>query len=81
MVEIAHQRPGPEQSEQGGAVLVERDVEHRDFITCYRVDALEQPDIAFDAGDERCISGLAETQLLQSAYAVGVAVECVVAGH
>src|ERR1700676_662516 len=61
MVEIAHQRPATEQPEQGGAVPVERDVEHRNFITCYRVDALEQPDIAFDAGDERCISGLAET--------------------
>src|SRR6266403_2983980 len=81
MVEIAHRHPGAEQSEQGGAVPVERDVEYRDFVTCYRVDALEQPDIAFDAGDERRISGLAEPELLQSAYAVGVAVECVVAGH
>src|SRR6202521_6289203 len=34
MVEIAHQRPATEQPEQGGAVAVERDVEHRNFITC-----------------------------------------------
>src|SRR5450432_540930 len=81
MVEIAHPCSGSEHPEQGRAVLVERDVEHRDFIPCYGVDALEQLDIAFDARDERGISGLDETQLLQRAEAVRVAVECIVAGH
>jgi hypothetical protein len=81
MVEIAHGYPGFEQPEQIIAVLMERDIEHRNGVAGLPLDATQQSDVAFDAGDERSSLRFSETKLLQGAQAVGVAVECVVAGH
>src|SRR5216683_1948757 len=81
MIEIAHRYLGFEQSEQIFAILVERNVEHRNGVAGLTLDAPQQCNVTFDAGDERCPLRFDETKLLQSAQAVGVAVERVVASH
>src|SRR6266571_7844642 len=81
MVEIAHGYPGFEQSDQILAVLMERNVEHRNVVASLPLDATQQCNVTLDAGDERSSLRLGETKLLQGAQAIGVAVECVVASH
>src|SRR6266702_3647061 len=81
MVEIAHRYSGFEQSEQIFAILMEGNVEHRNGVAGLTLDAPQQCNIALDAGDERCLLRFDETKLLQSAQAIGVAVERVVASH
>src|SRR6266849_2371569 len=81
MIEIAHGYPGFEQSDQILAVLMERDVEHRNVVAGSPLDATQQFNVALYAGDERSSLRFSETKLLQGAQAVGVAVERVVASH
>src|SRR6266704_2616570 len=81
MIEIAHRYPGFEQPEQIFAILMEGNVEHRDGVAGLTLDAPQQRNVTLDAGDERCLLRFDETKLLQSAQAIGVAVERVVASH
>ena len=70
-----------QQGDQGIAIFVERDIEHGDFVAGDRVDALQQIDIAFQAGNAIRIARLLQTQLLQRANTIGIAVENIVIGH
>src|SRR6266508_212849 len=81
MVEIAHGYPGFEQSDQILAVLMERNVEHRNVVAGLPLDATQQCNVALDAGDERSSLRFSETKLLQGAQAIGIAVERVVGSH
>ena len=56
VVEIADRCPGVEEPEQIVAIPVERDVEHRDLVAGVGMYALQQPDVALDAGDELRVS-------------------------
>src|SRR5438552_8237480 len=81
VVEIANRRASFQQTMEVLAVGVEGDVEDRDLVTGRRVHAPEQLDVAFDAGDECCVTRIGQAKLLQRTEAVGVAVECVEARH
>src|SRR6266853_599868 len=81
MIEIAHRCPGFEQSDQIVAVLMERNVEHRNVVAGPPLNATQQCNVALYAGDERSSLRFNETKLLQGAQAIGVAVERVVASH
>jgi hypothetical protein len=81
MVEIAHVHSGFEQSEHIVPVLVERNVKNSDGVLRLSLDASQQLDVTLDAGDQHRGLWLHETQLLQGAQAIGIAVERVAAGH
>ena len=70
-----------EQREQRRPVRIDGNVERRHGIASPRGDALEQRDVALDAGDERRVARRIEPQLKQRADAVGIAVERVEMAH
>src|SRR5262245_16083377 len=78
MVEIADARARNQGTCDGGAVRVERDVEHGQLVAAHRRATLDQPDLAFRAGDELGLARLREAQLMQGADPVGVAIEDVI---
>ena len=77
MVEVADLHACLEQREERDPVHVERDVEDGAAIAALRGAGhlREQRDVALDAGDERPGGRAVETQLLERAETVGVAVE------
>ena len=81
VVEVADLHARLEEGEQRGPVHVERDVEHRAAIASGALHPPEQGDVALDAGDERAGRRAVETQLLERAQTVGVAVEDVAVIH
>jgi len=85
MIEILNPHATGQQSEQGVAVYLERDVEHGDTVAGLRIDARKQGDVALGAAHAdavgRVFSGPREAQLVQRAQAVGVAVEDIEVAH
>ena len=64
MVEILHGGACPEKPVDVAAVLLERNVEHDDFVTGASGHPAEQFDVALDARHENCVRGIDQTQLL-----------------
>ena len=78
MIEILDAHAPLEQAQQGLAVAVQRDVEHGDAVAGLRRDAIEQLDVALDAGHQDRGQRSGQAQLVQGADSVGIAVEDVV---
>src|SRR5260370_526594 len=75
MIEIPATYPGLQHANQMATVRFQRNVEHRNFISAPGLYAGEQLDIALDPGDELPVARLGKAQLIQTAGAVGVAVD------
>src|SRR5215510_13337819 len=56
-------------------------IQHRELVAGLRLHAIEQADVALDAGDENALPRFVEPQLVQRANAVRVAVEDVIEWH
>ena len=78
VIEIPATYPGLQHANQVAAIRIQRNIEHRNFISGPRLYPAEQLDIAFDSGDELRVARFGKAQLMQSADAVGVTVEDVI---
>jgi hypothetical protein len=82
MVEVEDVDSRGEQGFEAPAIAVEGDVENGDAIAGPGIDAVQQPDVALGAGDQRrLVARLREADLVQGADSVGVAVENVDPGQ
>ena len=75
MVEILDLHAALQQTEQGLAVAVQGDVEDDDAVAGLRRYAIEQLDVALDAGHQDRRQRRRQAQLMQGADPVGVAIE------
>ena len=62
-------------------VFIHGDIQHSKTVAGLGLNSLKQVDIPFYTGDQLRFSGLGQTQLQESAYAIGVAVKNIVVGH
>ena len=81
MVEIGHFRPGVEDPHQVLPVDVQGHVHDRHGVSRLRKNPAKQLNVAFHPRDEGARRRVRQPPLLQSAEAVGIAVEDVVSGH
>ena len=81
VIEVAHRSSCFEKPVQRFTVFRQGDVEHGDAIACLGLDPFQQADIALGSSDQYGIGRVGQTQLVQRAEAVGVAVENVNEGH
>src|SRR3982750_2618576 len=78
MIEVAAARAAGKHLLQPCGIGRKRDGANSYFIAGLRFHAFEQRDVALHAGDENTRSGLAQAQLMESADAVGIAVENII---
>ena len=78
VIEILDLHAARQQTEQGLAVAVQGDVEHGDAVAGLGRHAIEQLDVALDAGHQHGRQRRRQAQLVQGADPVGIAIEDVV---
>jgi hypothetical protein len=81
MIAILHVHSSVEQPDECVMIGRRRYVEHGHRVAALRRHALEQRHVAFHAGDEHRLERRLQPKLVQSAQAVGIAVEDVELGH
>ncbi len=81
MVVVVDTHAAVEEREQRGAIRIDGDVERRHRVPTLRRNALEQRNVALDAGHERGLARRIEAQLEQRADAVSIAVERIEMAH
>jgi hypothetical protein len=81
VIEILDGRAHMQRSRNRGCIAAMGNIKDGQAVAGLCIDAGDQSDVTFDAGDQLGVARLVQPQLVQRADAIGVAVEDVVEFH